>query len=87
MNLSDVNKLLKVAYLMREMPVGEGWTTATDARNYSGVSHSTTYRYLPKLVKLGYLENKISDYRKNIVKSYRITTEGREYLKLQKELF
>lgn len=87
MKISTISPILKVCFHIRAMPMGEGWVSATDIIQWSGVSHATTYRYLPRMVKLGYIENHILDYRDGITKRYRITTEGRDFLKTERELF
>lgn len=87
MNLSSVFPLLKVALLMRSMPMGEGWTTGTQLRDYSGVSHSTTYRYLKKLVKEGMLEVRKFTRATIVCNEYRITQKGQELLKSQNEMW
>lgn len=83
MNLSTVFPILKVALLMREMPMGQGWTTGTQLRDYSGVSHSTTYRYIIKMVGDGLLEPRSFKRGKLVCAEYRITEKGRDLLKSQ----
>lgn len=86
MNLTTVMPILKVACLMREMPVGQGWTTGTQLRDYSGVSHSTTYRYIIKMVGDGLLEPRAFKRGKIACAEYRITEKGRDLLASQQVL-
>lgn len=87
MNLTTVMLILKVALLMREMPMGEGWTTGTMLRDYSGVSHSTTYRYIIKLVGQGLLEPRSFKRGKLPCTEYRVTQKGQELLKSQQVIW
>lgn len=82
-SLITTNLLLKVGLLMREMPMGQGWTTATQFRDFSGVSHATTYRYLKAMEKQGLVESKPFNRGKLGCYEYRITNEGVALLKSQ----
>lgn len=86
MNLTTVMPILKVALLMREMPMGQGWTTGTQLRDYSGVSHSTTYRYIIKMVGDGLLETRSFRRGKMACAEYRVTEKGRDLLASQQVL-
>lgn len=78
--ITTMRQLLKTLYCFREMPMGQGWISPSTLRDYSGISHSTTYRYLPKLASLGYVEFKNVKCRELNCKQYRITSEGIEYI-------
>jgi len=78
--LVTMRQLIKALYCFREMPAGQGWVSPATLRDYSGVSHSTTYRYLPKLEKLGFIETKQVIVRGMKCKQYRVTPEGIEYV-------
>lgn len=79
--------MLKVASLIRLMPVGQGWTIARDYATWSALSKSTVYRLLPKMVNQGLLEVKESQRGKAKRREYRITNVGQEFLNEQKEMF
>lgn len=87
MNVSDASRILKVLSLMEQMPiVGEGETTPTIVF-YSGVTHSTTYRYMPKLEKLGLVTCTKIVNRANIeVRYYKITEMGKGYVLDERKL-
>lgn len=87
MKIETVNTMLKTAFLLREMPIGQGWASPATIRQYSGVSNSTTYRYLTQLEKLGYIESKPVVCRKLHCKQYRITNEGVEFIGHYRSLF
>lgn len=78
--LVTMRQLIKALYCFREMPAGQGWVSPSMLRDFSGVSHSTTYRYLPKLEKLGFIETKNVTVRGMKCKQYRVTPEGIEYV-------
>lgn len=86
MDISKAKNLLQVCQLVSKMPSGGGWTRSSEIAQWSAVPQATTYRYLPKLVTLGYLEVKKRDYRSGVVISYKITEQGNDYLKSFKEL-
>lgn len=79
--------MLKVASLIRQMPVGQGWTIARDYATWSALSKSTVYRMLPKMVNNGLLEVKETSHGKRKFREYRITNVGQEFLNEQRELF
>lgn len=87
MDMSKAARLLKVCSLVAQMPSGGGWVKPTTIVEWSSVPHATTYRYLPKLVKLGYLKVNVEGYRKGIIRHYSITQQGNDYLKAFKEMF
>jgi len=87
MDMAKAGKLLKVCSLVAQMPSGGGWVRPSTIVEWSSVPHATTYRYLPKLVKLGYLESKKEGYRTGVVLQYTITQQGNDYLKAFKEMF
>lgn len=62
------------------MPSGVGWITPQDIINWSSVKHSTVYRSLPKLAKLGLVEVEEYECRKIKCRRYRINFEGRAHL-------
>ena len=86
MNIDTVRRMVKVCRLMAEMPVGEGWTTSSEIEFWSGAAHSTTYRYLPKIVKLGYLEVGKRGYKKGFINHYRISAKGMDFMSTFKEM-
>lgn len=79
--------MLKVASLIRQMPIGQGWTIARDFITWSALSKSTIYRMLPKMVNQGLLEVKEHDFGKRKRYEYRITSIGQEFLNSQKAMF
>jgi len=87
MKVGDASKILKVLSLLGQMPmVGEGGTTPTIVF-YSGVSHSTTYRYMPKLEALGLVTCTKITNRANIeVRYYKITDMGKGYVLDERKL-
>lgn len=87
MDMAKAAKLLKVCSLVAQMPSGGGWVRPSDIILWSSVPHATTYRYLEKLKKLGYLKSNAQGYRNGIVKHYQITELGNDYLKAFKEMF
>lgn len=87
MSIQKLMKILRVVYLMREMPVGEGWVTGNDMHKYSGVSYPTTYRYLKKMEYLKLIESRNFKRGKIDCKEYRITEKGREMLNSQGDMF
>lgn len=86
MDMSKAEKIIKVCALIAQMPSGAGWVKSNEIVLWSSVAHSTTYRYLPKLVKLGYLQVSKQGYRKGFVNHYKITDSGIDYLKAFKEM-
>lgn len=81
MDMEKARQLLTVAKFLALMPKsGGGWDTATSFVKWGGCSYSTTYRYLPKLEKLGYVESREVKIRKMRCKEYRITGAGLAYL-------
>lgn len=79
--------MLKVASLIRLMPIGQGWTIARDFHTWSALSKSTVYRMLPKMVNQGLLELREHKKGERRYREYRITNVGQEFLNSQKELF
>lgn len=79
--------MLKVASLIMQMPIGQGWTVAKDFTTWSALSRSTVYRVLPKMVNQGMLEVKVHKRGKRLLHEYRITNVGQEFLNGWKELF
>jgi len=86
MELSKVQQILKVCHLVSQMPSGGGWVKPSEIVQWSSVPHATTYRYLAKLVKLGYLNVKKEGYRKGIICHYTITEQGIGWLSFGKEM-
>lgn len=82
MDTSKVRVLLEVCSLVAKMPSGGGWTKASEMILWSSVAHATTYRYLPKLTNLGYLEVSRRGYRNGFINHYKITDLGERYLSL-----
>lgn len=80
MDMSKARKILQVCNLVSQMPSGGGWVKPSEIVTWSSVPHATTYRYLTKLQKLGYLCVRVEGYRKGIVKHYTITDAGMGYL-------
>jgi DNA-binding PadR family transcriptional regulator len=80
MDMSKVQKILKVCNLVSQMPSGGGWVRPSEIVTWSSVPHATTYRYLAKLQKLGYVRAKAEGYRNGIIKHYTITDAGMGYL-------
>lgn len=78
--LENMRFVLKTLYLLGKMPRGAGWATPREIIVWSGVKHSTTYRLLPKLVKLGYLEVEEYKCRKIVCRRYRGTSQIVEFL-------
>lgn len=88
MDMSKVRKILIVCNLVSQMPSGAGWVRPSEIVAWSAVPHATTYRYLSKLQKLGYVRAKAEGYRNGIIKHYAITDSGVGYLDtFGKELF
>lgn len=85
MDMVYAKNMVKVCALVAQMPVGEGWVRSSDIAQWCGVPHATTYRYLPKLKKLGYLSSKVEGYRAGKLILYKITPQGIDYLKSFKE--
>lgn len=79
--------LLKVAYLIRQMPVGQGWVITKDFVTWTPLSKSTVYRLLPKMVNAGLLEQKEHKKGKRKFFEYKMTNVGNEFFLSQKELF
>lgn len=78
--METFHRILKVLFLLRDMPSGAGWATPQEIINYSGVSHSTVYRNLPKLETLGFLHVEEYTCRKLKCRRYRITVTGDGFL-------
>lgn len=87
MDAAKAGRLLKVCSLVAQMPSGGGWVKPSEIIQWSSVPHATAYRYLSKLQEQGYLKGKAEGYRNGIIKHYRITDAGIEYLKEFKEMF
>lgn len=87
MMLQNATKILKVLDLLEQMPmIGQGATRPTIIY-YSGVSHSSTYRYMGTLVKLGLVSVKLIENKTGIlVAYYRITERGKGYVLDDKKL-
>lgn len=86
MDLSKVRKVLRVCELIAAMPSGGGWVKPSEIILWSSVPHATTYRYLTKMVTLGYVEVDKRGYRAGFVNHYKITPNGINYLESFKEL-
>lgn len=86
MDLSKVRKLLRVCELIAQMPSGAGWVKPSEIILWSSVSQATTYRYLAKLEKLGYVQVDKRGYRSGFVNHYKITPNGVTYLKSFQEI-
>jgi len=86
MSLKTIMLILKVAVLLDKMPMGEGWFSAANMRQYSGVSLSTIHRYLKKLEAQGYLHFEIYNCRKITCKRYRVTETGKNLYESQWEI-
>jgi len=80
--LVTMRQILKALYCFREMPAGQGWVSPATIRDYSGVSHSTTYRYLSKMKELGLIERawQVASGRDTMSAQFKITKAGIEYL-------
>lgn len=87
MSIDSTRRILWVLKLIADMPAGEGWVKPTEIVTWSGISHSTVYRYLPKLQKLGYLHMEQYSCRKLTCKRYRITQNGLGWFDGLKEIF
>jgi DNA-binding IclR family transcriptional regulator len=81
MNIEKVRLLLKTLQTAAMFPRGEGLMTPTEIIKKSGVSHATTYRYLSKMLDMGYVKVKPYQCRKLTCYKYRISEEGLEYMK------
>lgn len=80
MDISKVEKILKVCKLISQMPSGAGWVQSKEIVLWSGVSQATTYRYLTKMTKLGLLKVEKRGYRNGFSHHYQITESGKNYL-------
>jgi len=78
--LGDYRTILTAFNLLRKMPVGEGWTTASRLKDYVGYSIATVYRKLKHLELNGLIESQEFECRKVTCKRYRITERGMEFL-------
>ena len=87
MDAAKAGKIIKVCALIAQMPSGGGWAKSSEIVLWSSVAHATTYRYLTKLVKQGYLDVSKQGYRNGFVNHYKITHQGLEYLDNFKEMF
>lgn len=87
MDMAKAGKIVKVCALIAQMPSGGGWAKSSEIVLWSSVAHATTYRYLSKLTKEGYLEVSKRGYRNGYVNHYKITPQGLDYLKSFKEMF
>lgn len=76
MSIERTRRVMQVFRLLSLMPMGEGWAKPLEIVQWSGVTHATVYRYLPKLEKLGYLHIEEYKCRKLTCKRYRITEKG-----------
>lgn len=86
MDISKVEKILKVVKLVSFMPSGAGWVDSKDIVQWSGVSQATTYRYLIKMEKLKLIEVDKKTYRRGTKNRYKATQLGIEYLNDFREL-
>lgn len=84
--LETFRKILETAKLFGKMPSGAGWVTPQEIINWSGVKHSTAYRALPKLEKLGFFHVEEYECRKLKCRRYRITESGIKYLETWNEI-
>lgn len=87
MSPEKCRNIVRVCELIANMPSGGGWVKSNEIVLWSSVPHATTYRYLPKLVKLGYLKVDKRGYRKGFVNHYKITMAGIQYLNTFKGMF
>lgn len=85
--LTQYISMLKVADLVRQMPVGEGWTIARDYVQWTNVSRATVYRRLKSLVSQGLMESKAHGKGKRTYYTYRLTERGKALYDSQKVLF
>lgn len=88
MKIENVVKILKVLYLMSQMPMVGQSTTRPTIIHYSGVPDSTVHRYLDKMLKLGLVHVVYIENRNNQQVGYwTITDKGLGYIMDIKELF
>lgn len=81
-----MRNLMSTLSLLKMFPAGEGWDRPISIARWSGISMSTTYRYLPKLEMLGFIKSREYECRKMKCKEYRITDAGEDYVNLWKKL-
>lgn len=86
MDISKVERILKVCKLVKQMPVGQGYCRAGDIVQWSGIANATTYRYLKKMLKLNLVDTKTKKYLGRDTLYYVITDLGQEYLSDFREL-
>lgn len=84
--LIHYHMMLKVASLIRQMPVGEGWVIPKEFAQWSGLSRSTVYRILPKMANQGLLIQDESYKGKKVSRAYKISQVGQEFFNSQSQL-
>jgi len=79
--------MMKVAFLIAQMPVGEGWTIAKDYTQWTELSRATVYRRLQTMAKEGLLQTREHKKGKRVYYSYRLTEKGKALYESQKVMF
>jgi len=87
MSIERTHRILSALRTILDMPVGEGWLTPVEIVKWSGVSHSTTYRYLAKMIKLGYVRQHFYVLRGLKCSVYQITDSGLAWFDGRKVMF
>jgi len=80
MDMEKVRRILNTCDLLLGMSSGGGWVDTYDIKKWSGIANATTYRYLVKMVKLGFLEIEKRPFQNKQKSFYKITKSGQEYL-------
>jgi DNA-binding MarR family transcriptional regulator len=87
MGMAKVYSMIKVAYLIGQMPRGEGWTKTSDYVQWTSLSRATIHRYLKRLSSLGFYHVNPCVVGKRTYYEYRLTEKGKQIYHSQKVMF